>query len=259
MAIPKGLDPTGVILVDKPAGPSSFAVLAGVRSRTRAKTGHAGTLDPFATGLLLLLSGRATRLASCFVELPKRYLTDVDLSHRTTTGDPEGDPLEEHEAPSPHELEASLAALRGDVELPIPTASAVKIGGERAYRLHRKGIAVAMPLRRSRVDVLDVIAYTDGIATLDIAVSSGTYIRSIADALGGHCAALRRTEVGPFAVAEADAERVLPIEDALGRVGLTLAEADADRRRRADSDRSRAAEWAAEAAGGPNADPTVNG
>ena len=100
MAIPKGLEPTGVILVDKPAGPSSFAVLAGVRSRTRAKTGHAGTLDPFATGLLILLSGRATTMASCFVGLPKRYLTDVDLSRRTTTGDPEGEPLEAHDVPS---------------------------------------------------------------------------------------------------------------------------------------------------------------
>src|SRR6185312_15087751 len=90
MAIPKGLEPTGLILVDKPAGPSSFAVLAGVRSRTGAKTGHAGTLDPFATGLLLLLSGRATRVASCFVGLGKRYLTDVDLTRRTSTGDPEG-------------------------------------------------------------------------------------------------------------------------------------------------------------------------
>ena len=99
MAIPKGLEPTGVILVDKPAGPSSFAVLAGVRSRTRAKTGHAGTLDPFATGLLILLSGRATTMASCFVGLPKRYLTDVDLSRRTTTGDPEGEPLDAHESP----------------------------------------------------------------------------------------------------------------------------------------------------------------
>jgi tRNA pseudouridine55 synthase len=237
MAIPKGLEPTGVILVDKPAGPSSFAVLAGVRARTRAKTGHAGTLDPFATGLLLLLSGRATSMAWCFVGLPKRYLTDVDLSCRTTTGDPEGEPLERHAPPTGAELEEALEPLRGDVELPIPAASAVKIGGERAYRLHRQGIAVEMPLRRSRVDALDVIAYTDGIATLDLRVSSGTYVRSIADALGGHCAALRRTEVGPFAVREADPERVLPLEDALARIGMTLAEAEAERRRKADADR----------------------
>ena len=239
MAIPKGLEPTGVILVDKPAGPSSFAVLAGVRARTRAKTGHAGTLDPFATGLLLLLSGRATTMASCFVGLPKRYLTDVDLTRRTTTGDPEGEPLEPHEPPAIGSLEAALADLRGEVELPIPTASAVKIGGERAYRLHRRGVVVEMPLRRSRVDALDVIAYTNGIATLDLRVSSGTYVRSIADALGGHCVALRRTEVGPFSVDEACAERVLALEDALGRIGLTVVEAEAERRSRSERDRER--------------------
>jgi tRNA pseudouridine55 synthase len=237
MAIPRGLEPTGVILVDKPAGPSSFAVLAGVRARTKAKTGHAGTLDPFATGLLLLLSGKATTMAWCFVGLPKRYLTDVDLSRRTTTGDPEGQPLGRHEPPTAEELESALEALRGDVELPIPAASAVKIGGERAYRLHRQGIAVEMPLRRSRVDALDVIAYTGGIATLDLKVSSGTYVRSIADALGGHCTALRRTEVGPFAVREADPERIVPLEEALGRIGMTLERAKAERRRKSLADR----------------------
>jgi tRNA pseudouridine55 synthase len=237
VAIPKGLEPTGVILVDKPAGPSSFAVLAGVRSRTRAKTGHAGTLDPFATGLLILLSGRATTMASCFVGLPKRYLTDVDLSRRTTTGDPEGEPLEAHDVPAAESLEAALADLRGEIELPIPTASAVKIGGERAYKLHRQGVVVEMPLRRSQVDALDVIAYTAGIATLDLRVSSGTYVRSIADALGGHCVSLRRTEVGPFSVEEADAERVLSLDEALGRIGMTVAEAEAERQRKAQSDR----------------------
>ncbi len=236
MSIPKGLEPTGVILVDKPAGPSSFAVLAGVRSRTRAKTGHAGTLDPFATGLLLLLSGRATTLASCFVGLPKRYLTAVDLSRRTTTGDPEGETFDVRQPPSSAALEAALEDLRGEIELPIPAASAVKIGGERAYKLHRRGITVEMPLRRSQVDALDVIAYTDGIAMLDIRVSSGTYVRSIADALGGHCASLRRTEIGPFAVSEADAERVLPLSEALGRIGLTLEQAEAERRERSQRD-----------------------
>jgi len=237
MAIPKGLEPTGVILVDKPAGPSSFAVLAGIRARTQAKTGHAGTLDPFATGLLLLLSGRATRMAWCFVGLPKQYVTDVDLSGRTTTGDPEGKRIDRHEPPTDAELESALAGLRGEVELPIPAASAVKIGGERAYRLHRQGIPVEMPLRHSRVDALDVIAYTDGIATLDLRVSSGTYVRSIADALGGHCTALRRTAVGPFAVREADPERVVPLEEALARIGLTLAEAEAERQRKSHADR----------------------
>src|SRR5919201_866719 len=126
---PRGLDPTGIVLVDKPAGPSSFAIVADLRRRTGARTGHAGTLDPFATGLLLLLSGRATKLASCFVGLDKRYVTDVDLTARTATGDPEGAIVEQHDAPSPADLEERLARLRGDVKLPIPAASAVKIGG----------------------------------------------------------------------------------------------------------------------------------
>jgi tRNA pseudouridine55 synthase len=215
---PRGLDPTGIVLVDKPAGPSSFAIVADVRRRTGARTGHAGTLDPFATGLLLLLSGKATKLAQCFVGLDKRYLTDVDLTARTSTGDPEGEVVEQRGAPGAAELEPLLAALRGEIELPIPAASAVKIGGERAYRLHRRGVAVDMPLRRSRVDVLDVISYRDGVVRLDLRVSSGTYVRSIADAVGGHCRTLRRTEIGPFSVDEADAGRIIPVDDALARL-----------------------------------------
>jgi tRNA pseudouridine55 synthase len=230
MAIPKGLDPTGIILVDKPAGPSSFAVLASIRRRTKAKTGHAGTLDPFATGLLLLLSGRATKLAACFVGLDKRYVTEIDLSARTATGDPEGDVIERHEPLAGAGLKAALDRLRGEIELPVPAASAVKIGGERAYRLHRQGIEVEMPVRRSRVEALDVIASGPGLLTLDLRVSSGTYVRSIADALGGHCVALRRTEIGPFRVEEADPEQVLGVEEALGRIGLTPAAAEIARR-----------------------------
>jgi tRNA pseudouridine55 synthase len=91
----------------------------------------------------------------------------------------------------------------------------VKIGGERAYRLHRRGVAVEMPLRRSRVDALDVIAYRDGVASLDLLVSSGTYVRAIAEALGGHCRTLRRTEIGPFHVEDADEERIIPADEAL--------------------------------------------
>jgi tRNA pseudouridine55 synthase len=213
------LSPSGLFLVDKPAGPSSFAIVAQVRRRTAARTGHAGTLDPFATGLLLVLSGAATKLASCFVGLDKRYLTDVDLSARTSTGDPEGEVVERLEPPEARALAARLAALRGDVELPIPAASAIKIGGERAYRLHRRGVEVEMPTRRSRVDVLEVIAYRDGVARLDLHVSSGTYVRAIADVLGGHCTTLRRTEVGPFRVEEADPERLISPDEALSRIG----------------------------------------
>jgi tRNA pseudouridine55 synthase len=215
---PRGLEPAGIILVDKPAGPSSFAIVDRVRARTRTRMGHAGTLDPFATGLLVLLSGRATRLAPSFVGLDKRYLTDVDLRSRTSTGDVEGGTVETHEAPAAGELERRLGDLRGEIELPIPAASAVKIGGERAYRLHRRGVAVEMPLRRSRVHELDVIAYTGGVVTLDLLVSSGTYVRAIAEALGGHCLTLRRTEVGPFHVEEADEHRIVPPEQALARL-----------------------------------------
>ena len=221
VAIPRALEPTGIILVDKPAGPSSYTVLARVRSRTGARTGHAGTLDPFATGLLVLLSGRATRLAQRFVGLDKRYLTEIDLTARTSTGDPEGDVVEEQEPPS-RAAGGALAGLRGEVELPIPAASAVKIGGERAYRLHRRGVAVEMPVRRSRVDALELVAYDGAVATLDLRVSSGTYVRSIADALGGHCRSLRRTEVGPFRVDEADPERIIPVEEALARLERAL-------------------------------------
>jgi tRNA pseudouridine55 synthase len=215
---PRALDPAGIVLVDKPGGPSSFAIVSDLRRRTGARTGHAGTLDPFATGLLLLLSGSATKVASCFVGLDKRYVTDVDLTTRTSTGDPEGDVLERQEAPTAAELELRLAGLRGDIELPIPAASAVKIGGERAYKLARRGIEVQMPLRRSRVDALDVISYTGEDVRLDLRVSSGTYVRAIAHALGGHCRTLRRLEIGPFSVEEADPDRFIPAAEALARL-----------------------------------------
>jgi tRNA pseudouridine55 synthase len=222
---PRALDPAGVALVDKPAGPSSFAIVARIRRVTGARTGHAGTLDPFATGLLLVLSGRATKVASWLVGLDKRYLTDVDLTSVTATGDPEGEIVETHEPPDAAELDRRLAALRGEVELPVPAASAVKIGGERAYRLARRGVEVEMPLRRSTVHALDVISYTGEVVTLDLRVSSGTYVRAIAAALGGHCRSLRRTEVGPFSVEDAvspdafEPSLLLPEADVLARIG----------------------------------------
>jgi tRNA pseudouridine55 synthase len=212
------------MLVDKPAGPSSFAIVAQVRRRTGARTGHAGTLDPFATGLLLLLSGKATKLASWFVGLDKRYVTEIDLTARTATGDPEGEVVGRRPPPGRDELDARLERLRGEIELPIPAASAVKIGGERAYRLARRGVALEMPLRRSHVAALDVITYSDGAVTLDLRVSSGTYVRAIADALGGHCRTLRRTEVGPFRVEDADPERVIPVEEALAALEVAKRE-----------------------------------
>jgi tRNA pseudouridine55 synthase len=212
---PRALDPSGLVLVDKPAGPSSFALVRDLRGRTGARAGHAGTLDPFATGLLLVLLGRFTKEQQRFVGLDKRYLTGIDLSARTSTGDLEGEVSEESEPPSAEELARRLEAFRGAVDLRIPTASAVKIGGERAYKLHRKGVAVEMPVRRSTIHALELLGYDGRAATLDLLVGSGTYVRAIADALGGHCVSLRRTEVGPFRVEDADPGRIIPPEDAL--------------------------------------------
>jgi tRNA pseudouridine55 synthase len=126
--------------------------------------------------------------------------------------------------PGETELGERLERLRGEIELPIPAASAVKIGGERAYKLARRGVEVEMPVRRSTVHALDVIAYTGESVTLDVRVSSGTYVRSLAIALGGHCTTLRRTEVGPFSVGDAvapeafTAQRLLAEADVLARV-----------------------------------------
>ena len=196
---------SGILNLNKPAGMSSARAVSAVKRMLPrgTKIGHAGTLDPFATGLLVLLSGRTTKLAPRLVGLDKRYLTDIDLSFRTSTGDPEGEVVARHEPPPEDELAARVEPLRGEIELRIPAASAVKIGGERAYKLARRGVEVEMPLRRSTVHRLDVVAYASGVVSLDLTVSSGTYVRAIADALGGHCVTLRRTEVGPFSVADA--------------------------------------------------------
>lgn len=215
--VPRGLSPAGLVLVDKPAGPSSFAIVRELRDRTGARAGHAGTLDPFATGLLLVLLGRATKLANRFVGLDKRYLTDVDLSAVSSTGDPEGE-LDPREPPARDELEEALDRLRGEVELRVPAYSAVKVGGVRAYRLARRGTEVEMPVRRSIVHELELLDYDGRVARLDLRVGSGTYVRAIAEALGGHCRTLRRTEVGPFTVHEADPDTIVPPEQALARL-----------------------------------------
>jgi tRNA pseudouridine55 synthase len=229
---PRALRPTGLVLVDKPAGPSSFAVVKRLRDRTGARAGHAGTLDPFATGLLLVLLGSATRLAQYLVGLDKRYVTEVDLRSRTSTGDVEGDPVEEHEPPASEDLDRQLEAFTGEVTLRVPAASAVKIEGERAYKRFREGEDVEMPYRSSTIHELLLHGYEDGVATLELYVSSGTYVRAVADALGGHCRALRRTAVGPFSVDDADEEEILTPAEALPflpAIDLSPDEADAIR------------------------------
>lgn len=203
----------GLVLVDKPVGPSSFAVVRTQGRRHGLKAGHAGTLDPAASGLLLVLLGPCTRLARYLVGLDKRYVTGIRLGVRTTTGDAEGEPLEETDLPD--DLEAALERLRGDIRLRVPAASAVRIAGERAYRLHRRGVEVEMPIRTSRVYELNVVDVELPELELELHVSSGTYVRAIADALAGHCRSLRRTAVGPFRVEDADEDRVLEPRAAL--------------------------------------------
>jgi tRNA pseudouridine55 synthase len=216
MARRKGAaDPSGLVLFDKPPGPSSFAIVRELREKTGARAGHAGTLDPFATGLLLVLLGSFTKQAQRFVGLPKRYETAVDLSQLTSTGDPEGEIVEEHDPPSEPELATLLDGLRGEVDLKIPAASAVKIGGERAYKLYRKGVAVEMPTRRTTVYELQLVGYEKPVARLAMQLSSGGYVRAVAEALGGHCVSLRRTHVGPFDVADADPDRIVAPDNAL--------------------------------------------
>jgi len=232
---PRALSPTGLVLVDKPAGPSSFAIVKQLRDRTRARAGHAGTLDPFATGLLLVLLGSATRLAQYLVGLDKRYITEVDFSSTTSTGDVEGDPEVEQEAPTLAELQQRLEPFSGDITLRVPAASAVKVAGERAYKRFRTGEDVDMPYRTSTIHELELHGYEDGVATLELLVSSGTYVRAIADALGGHCRSLRRTDVGPFSVDDADEERILTPAEALPflpAIDLSPDEAEAIRKGR---------------------------
>jgi tRNA pseudouridine55 synthase len=195
----------GLVLVDKPVGPSSFAVVKRLRAEYGVKAGHAGTLDPLASGLLLVLLGPATRLSRYLVGLDKRYETEIRLGLRTSTGDGEGEVVEETELPSLEDIEA----LEGEIELRVPQASAVKIEGQRAYKLQRRGVAVEMPTRRSTIHSLRVVRYAPPLLELDVKVSSGTYVRAIADHLGGHCRAIRRTAVGPFRVEDARDDVVL--------------------------------------------------
>lgn len=203
-----------VRLVDKPAGESSFASVARVRSELRdaghgkVKVGHAGTLDPFATGLLLVLTGRATRAQRWFMGLPKRYVTSVRFGWTSTTGDPEGELVETGRVPA-----EPLVLPTGTVRQRPPAYSAIKIGGERAYAKARRGEEVDMPEREVVVEAFDRVAPD----TFDIRCSSGTYIRSLVADLGdAYCLTLRRLEIGPFSVDDAPSE--LPLGEALSRV-----------------------------------------
>jgi tRNA pseudouridine55 synthase len=202
---------TGLVLVDKPAGPSSFGVLRSLRPGLGTKLGHAGTLDPFATGLLLVLAGKATRLATYLSGLDKRYDAVVQFGATSTTLDPEGDIEPTGAATDAEAVTGAAAGLTGEVLQAVPAASAVKIEGRRSYARMRAGEAVAAPPRHVRITRLAVEAFDADAQRAWIAVecSKGTYVRQIAADLGeatgagAYCLELRRTGVGEFDVAGA--------------------------------------------------------
>jgi tRNA pseudouridine55 synthase len=204
------LTPDGVVLVDKPAGVTSHDVVAETRRRFQrgVKVGHAGTLDPFATGLLLMLLGRATRVQRYLMALPKRYETVARLGWTSSTGDPEGELAPGRTPDEPLKLPT------GTVRQRPPAYSAVKVGGQRAYARARRGEAVELPEREVVVERFDLLWRQDDRAAFEIECSSGTYVRSlIADLGDAYCLELRRTGIGPFDVA--DAGRFVPLADAL--------------------------------------------
>ena len=206
----------GLLLCDKPAGITSHDVVAQARRRLGRgiKVGHAGTLDPFATGLLILLVGRATRVQRFVMALPKRYEVTARFGAVSTTGDPEG------------EITVTGRIPAGDLQLPTgairqrpPAYSAVKIKGRRAYKLARAGETFEMPEREVTVYRFEQTRRAGAERDFVIECSSGTYVRSlIADLGDAYCTALRRTLIGEFDVKDADPERLLPLEQALRHI-----------------------------------------
>jgi tRNA pseudouridine55 synthase len=218
-----------VLLYDKPAGVTSHDVVARVRRTLprRTKVGHAGTLDPFATGLLLVLVGRATRVQRFLMALPKRYEATARFGAVSSTGDPEGEIVESGVVPA------------GDLPLPVgairqrpPAYSAVKVGGRRAYELARAGVEVELAEREVEVHRFEELWRDGSRRAFAIECSSGTYVRSlIADLGDAYCEQLRRTAIGHFEVSAADPGRPVPLGDALDF--LPVVELDPERARRA--------------------------
>jgi len=206
-----------LLLYDKPAGMTSHDAVAAVRRERSGKVGHAGTLDPFATGLLLILLGRATRLQRFLTELPKTYVARARLGWRSSTGDPDGELTATGRVPD------SLELPIGTVRQRVPMTSAVRVGGERLYRKAHRGETVETPPRDVEVYRAELLKSDAECATYEIECSTGTYIRTLVETLGdAYCEELRRTAIGPFEVEDAGAELTL---DQLGGLIPTVAEA----------------------------------
>lgn len=206
----------GMVLVDKPAGITSFGVVARVRRRLseqlgkKAKVGHTGTLDPFATGLMIIVTGKECRNAMNYSKLDKEYEAAIRLGITSSTGDPEGELTEVSSAqPSKEAVEAALERFKGEITQRPPMFSAIKINGRRAYDLARKGETVEIPERQVTVHRLELLDYTYPNLRIRTHVSSGTYIRSLAEDIGktletgAYCSELRRTKVGEWSVVDA--------------------------------------------------------
>lgn len=220
-------DADGVLLVDKPPGKTSHDVVAGVRRSLGrgVKVGHAGTLDPFATGLLLILVGRATRAQRYLMALPKTYEVQARLGWRSTTQDPEGEIERGTDPPEP------LVLPVGRLRQRPPAYSAVKVGGVRAYAAARRGEPLELAEREVEVMRFEEVGREDDRARFVIECSSGTYVRVLIAELGdAYCLALRRTRIGRFDVADADPGKPIGLEDALDHLpGRRLSTEDAKR------------------------------
>jgi tRNA pseudouridine55 synthase len=223
---------TGLLLVDKPTGQSSFGVLRGLRPALGRKLGHAGTLDPFATGLLLVVAGRATRLATYLSGLDKGYDAVVQFGAVSTTLDPEGEIAPGGPPTDADAVAGAAAGLVGEIVQAVPAASAVKVDGERAYARMRRGEAVEPPPRRVTIHRLDVRGFdtTTQRASISVTCSKGTYVRQLAADLGtatgagAFCLELRRTHVGRFDLADAGTPDEIA-RDPLGRWYRSAADA----------------------------------
>lgn len=208
--------PSGLLLIDKPAGISSFGVVARVRGQLsrvvgkKVKVGHTGTLDPFATGLMIIVVGDYCKRAGEFSKLDKSYEATLRLGQVSSTGDPEGEITNaSKEVPSRQQIEDALAKFKGEIQQTPPAYSAIKINGQRAYKLARAGQRVEMPVRTVKISRLELQDYAYPEVKISCDVSSGTYIRTLAEDIGqdlgtgAYTFQLRRTKVGKWDVADA--------------------------------------------------------
>ena len=207
-----GSDPLGILLIDKLEGMTSHDVVARIRKRgSFNKVGHTGTLDPLATGLLVLLIGRATRSAGLFLQDEKSYEATMTFGLSTETGDREGRPIQHgpYEHVCPERVVEVFKTLEGVVEQVPPMYSAVKQGGRKLYELARKGLSVERAARKVTIRVLELRAFHLPTLSFFLTCSKGTYVRSLVETIGDklgspcHLSSLRRIRAGPFSVTEA--------------------------------------------------------